>query len=361
LTDARDAGCGAVVLASVTPPRRNAIGALRLILASMVIFAHCPELLDGTRAREPITRIFHNGLTFGSLAVDGFFLLSGYLIAGSWMSDPRGYFRKRVLRIYPAFIACSVILAFIVGPLAGGAAPVHPADWLKVAYRIAILHSPVSVGAFSTLHIPALDASMWTIAYEFRCYVLAALLGAVGLFKRPRVVLGIALALLALALVPLPGFETHVEALIGNPAPDARLAGVFLIGTCFKLFKIPLDGRIAGAAFVAALGLLFVRSIAEPAFVLLGGYALFWVALKATWKPLLLLHDGPDASYGLYLWAWPISALLILYQPAISLGALIGETSVLALAAGLLSWFVVEDWTRSLQWPWPAGAAQSAA
>lgn len=340
----------AAMLASVGPQRRNAIGALRLALASLVILAHCPELLDGNRTREPLTRIFHNGLTAGSLAVDGFFLISGYLIAGSWMSDPKGYFRKRVMRIYPAFIACSLILALIVGPLAGGAA-VHPADWLKVVYRIAILHSPVSVGAFATLHIPALDASMWTVAYEFRCYILAALLGSIGLFKRPRIILGIALVLLALALAPLPGFETHIEALIGNPAPDARLAGVFLIGTCFKLYKVPLDGRWAALCAMAAAGLLFVQPVAELAFVLLGGYALFWVALKATWEPLLTINAKVDASYGLYLWAWPISALLIVYWPTVPLLALIVATWALAYAAGRASWFLIEKPAMSFQWP----------
>ncbi|MDB5482512.1 MAG: acyltransferase 3 [Caulobacteraceae bacterium] len=323
------------------PERQNAVGALRLILASMVIFAHCPELLDGDRRREPITMLFHNGQTAGSLAVDGFFLISGYLIAGSWLSDPGTYFFKRVRRIYPAFVICSLLLLIIVGPLGGGAIP-HGAEWARMIYRIAILQAPISDGAFAHLHYPAIDASMWTISYEFRCYILAALFGFVGLYRRPTLFLALTLMVLALTFVALPTLSDHASSLIGDPSKTARLTGVFMVGTCFRLLKLPLNGWWAGACAIGLVALLFTKPLAELAFVFLGGYTLFWVALKVTWKPLLTINARYDISYGVYLWAWPISALLIIYWSAIPLIFLLMLTWLLAAVAGALSWYMIE-------------------
>src|SRR5205809_6929938 len=102
----------------------------------MVILAHVPTLLDGDEHREPINMLFHNGLSAGALAVDGFFLISGYLITQSWEAQPRTYFLKRILRIYPAFALCSLIILFVIAPFVGGE-PVHGIQLLRAVYRIA--------------------------------------------------------------------------------------------------------------------------------------------------------------------------------------------------------------------------------
>jgi peptidoglycan/LPS O-acetylase OafA/YrhL len=84
---------------------KNNIGFLRLLFASFVIIGHSPELLDGNRNREPLSMIFHT-ISLGDLAVDGFFLLSGFLITKS-MVNSRSFCRfleRRVFRIYPAFM-----------------------------------------------------------------------------------------------------------------------------------------------------------------------------------------------------------------------------------------------------------------
>src|SRR4051794_34755403 len=93
-----DAGSDAASLS------RNNFNFLRLLFASLVILTHSVELVDGSPRREPLQQL-RLPWTVSHLAVDGFFLLSGYLIAQSWIREPHllRFLWKRVLRIYPGF------------------------------------------------------------------------------------------------------------------------------------------------------------------------------------------------------------------------------------------------------------------
>src|ERR1700722_9985256 len=84
--------------------RANNFSILRMLFATLVILSHSYELIDGNRSREMLTHIFGT-ISFGILAVDGFFIVSGYLITKSYLSSaPMNYLCKRILRIYPGFI-----------------------------------------------------------------------------------------------------------------------------------------------------------------------------------------------------------------------------------------------------------------
>ena len=55
--------------------------------------------------------------SLGSLAVGGFFAISGYLIAKSGMSsDVVQFMWRRILRIFPAYWLVLLVTAFLIGP-----------------------------------------------------------------------------------------------------------------------------------------------------------------------------------------------------------------------------------------------------
>jgi peptidoglycan/LPS O-acetylase OafA/YrhL len=332
------------------PP--NGIGALRLLFASLVIVSHSPEMLDGNLGREPLHRVFGT-FSSGTRADDAFFLISGYLIAASFAasSSVGSYFLKRILRIYPAFLVCSLLCIFLVAPLAGAdLKTLSPAGWARLAYRLALLKAPEVDGAFAGLPYPALNGSAWTISYEFRCYILAAVFGLLGLYRRRGVYLALTVAIvvgtLGLTWPEAPGIKAPnwVVATFGEPHLQARLLSAFMVGTCFWLYRkdMALKGRAAAMAASLLLGLMFVPALAETALLVLGGYILFWVAFCVRWKPLLTVNSADDISYGVYLYAWPIGALLIWQWREIPPVALAALTFIGAMAFGWASWIVIE-------------------
>lgn len=320
----------------------NNFGVVRLILAFLVIVAHTPELIDGDRSRELATLIWHT-LSFGEIAVDGFFFVSGYLITQSFQRDQHvgRFLWKRVLRIYPAFVAAFAFCAFVVAPLAGGTAT-SPLDSLISA---ATLQPPGALGAFAGMPYPVLNGAMWSIAYEFRCYLMVLLLGALGAlrWRAAIAVTGIVFLLLTgFQAVPRVSMPFDILGLLGYLPLDVRMAGAFLIGMSFYLYRdrYSLTGRAAAVAIVALAALLFVPQLAELALAILGGYAILWFVFAA---PALPVARQTDISYGLYLYAWPLGSLIVWYLGMDTSPWLVAAlTTIVAIAFGFCSWFLIE-------------------
>ena len=328
----------------------NNFGLLRLGFALTVIVSHSPELVDGNRSRELLTRWFGT-LSFGEVAVDGFFLISGYLITQSrdrTASTP-SFCVKRIIRILPGYVAACAICLFVLAPLVG-ALSVAPMELVKhFLGQICHLLPPEAPGAFATLPYHALNGSMWTIAYEARCYAVVALL---GLLPRP---LKGATALLfgatAMALlVSASGVADHwglppaVERSLGQIAPTIRFAGLFGTGALFYLLRHRI--RWTGSVALAAAGLLLFglshRAIAEPAFAICGGYLIFYAAFFMPVPKLSRFVDRIDLSYGIYLYAWPIACTLLLVDRRMDPWLLCLLTMGMSLIFGLASWLAVE-------------------
>lgn len=334
---------------SASSDRENGFGALRLLFASLVIASHTPQMFDGDFSREPLKLLFGT-VSLGGLAVDGFFLISGYLITASFMSDPKSYLPKRVLRIYPAFLLCFLVCVLVVAPLAGADLRTLSMDeWVKLGGKMLLLKVPDSLGAFDGLAIPALNGSMWTISYEFRCYLLAALLGLLGFYRRRGLYLALTAAFLAANfafLTPagdvLEQIARPFNAILGQPQETIRLTSVFMCGACLKLFPLDYRGRYAALAAGALIPAMFVPVLAGVALSTLGAYVLFWVAFKVAWKPLRTINAKDDISYGLYLYAWPVGNLLLFYWRDLNLVAHGLLTLAVSVVLGFLSWHLLE-------------------
>lgn len=327
---------------------KNNFNFFRLLFASLVLLSHAPELIDGNRSRELLTRLF-GSLSFGELSVDGFFLLSGYLIVKSWAKEPHAlkYMQKRILRIYPAFIVASIIGAFVVGPL--GAIPSEYFAQFRIWSFIKgtlFLQSTITPTVFAGQSNPAVNSSMWTIFYEFQCYLLVMVLGMLGAVKQRRVWLGLSICLLLASAAhrfgywPLNGDHPAVIPVARNLL---RLATVFFVGGCFYLFreKIKFDAKLAMIAAMILVAGMFWASAAEIFLAIFGGYLLFYLGFRPI-AALRQFNRLPDISYGLYLYGWPVQKLLLWYWPNLSPWALFPLSLAASAAMGFISWHLVE-------------------
>lgn len=285
--------------------------------------------------------------------MNGFFLLSGFLIVQSWQRKPRlgPYLKKRALRIYPGFIAASLVSALVVGPLAATEVRTYFEQFEPWVFLDGLvqLQRPVTPPVFAGLSRPEVNGAMWTIAYEFGCYLFVLVMGWLGLVKNRRAWLLVALAVLAYSSLPgrvslpLPSGRTWEVALRGAQSSACRLLAFFSLGGCFYLFRSEIRYRVKWAvvaAVVLAVGLRYPRGV-QSAVGLAGGYLLFWFAFLRL-PALNFFRSHADVSYGVYLYGWPAISLLIWWVPGLSPWTLFAAAWLACLALGFVSWRLVE-------------------
>ena len=329
---------------------------LRLLLASAVIVAHTQVAYYGHTDAELFTRLFH-GLTVGDLAVNGFFIISGFLITASYVSRPQPYpfFRNRIFRICPGFILCSLIcgIAFSLLQLKQGAGPngIAPGALLATVFALRMKIPEVQLGGGVHWNW---NVSIWTIPYELFCYMGVLVLGWSGMLNRRAVVAGLFLAVTVLPLGSGVGIMRPFFGGMDAFVPAApRLAQFFLAGCCAYLYRDKIRFTPAWVALAWALVAIMVvlPKVGQSFSAFPSTYALIWAAYAPL--PALNWFKGlPDFSYGTYLYGWPAGLVILWFAPALPYAAFLLLNLLLAYAGGYLSWHAVEK--RFLQLAKPA-------
>lgn len=329
-------------------PRRNGLNLLRLILATVVLVSHAWNLSG--RAPAPML----NGDELGTWAVYGFFAISGYLITGSRLGNSVGtYLVHRVARIFPAFLVCLVVTAFVFAPIAyvhqhhtiDGflTTPVPPLDYVVANAGLRIGTYTVAGTLTDVPYQGAWDGSLWTLFYEFVCYLIVGALCCFAAVRRQvRWLVGafVVTTLTWIAinwLAPYTGGNSDVFYL-------AKLLPYFLAGGILYMIRdrIPLTWplMVISVAVSAALVLEVPRygnQLAAP-FV---SYAVMWLGAVLPCPDLVRRHD---VSYGIYVYAFPVQQLLAVAGLAVALPLPLYDLLALVVTAPLAiaSWLLVE-------------------
>ncbi|MEE4451169.1 acyltransferase [Novosphingobium resinovorum] len=333
--------------------RRNHFNAIRLAMAMAVIWSHSFAIHRGSEDTEPVSLLLGGFYNAGSVGVRVFFIVSGFLIARSWLASPQaaGYFAKRARRIYPGFIVATAICAFVVVPLhaTAGWTLVSPAAVLDWSWRALTLHGGVpGADAFGG---QAVNGALWSIRYEAWCYVGVAVAGGLGLMRRPGLLVAATLGVMVgKAMLDVMGKQPGgglVEAVFGWPYAWFSLAPCFLMGMLAQCYGRFVPRSMAGLCVLLA-GLVATTQLgggSRIAFDLLFPLAATYAVLFAAFSPVRLPDAARfgDFSYGAYLYGFPIQQMLK-WGLALSFPVYVLASFGFSLLAGAASWVLVEQW-----------------
>lgn len=315
--------------------------AIRIIAAAMVIYGHAGALAPAVHSKDIFLRMGWH-IYSGDIAVDTFFLISGYLVTGSWLRTRSlvRFFSSRFLRLIPAYLVLLLILTWAYGPVLTN---LPLGQYFSDPRTAEYFFTNIKLGTDMSWHLPGvfdsglksttINGSIWTLPAEARMYVFLGLGGALGLLYSPRLA-GLLIALLLAAgiiypqWVPLPKIYLH-------------LAGYFVLGIMIYLYRGKLI--ISLPIVFAAILLSFITNkspIYSFTFPIALSASIFGIAYLT--KPLAGLEKLGDPSYGIYLWGWPMQQVIAISFAGA--GRLIHWVLALTLAAmiGYASWHFIE-------------------
>jgi peptidoglycan/LPS O-acetylase OafA/YrhL len=333
-------------------PELTALTGIRFFAASYVLFFHAGFVFIRHIFPEfyPFYAAFAGG---GSLGVDLFFILSGFILAYNYEEqfnrfDYKLYLNflyKRLARVYPIHLFTLLVLAlFVLQVVASADFAQHPyapqytfKDFLANIFLVHAWSIPIS---YSWNNVS------WSISAEWFAYLLFPLLVIVTKNIRSRKALLWTMALLYIAfLVVMLGVRIVAEH-SGRDLGMVRIFFEFFIGIqLFKLYAFnrtplvlkpvkPGPGHLlAGALLMVTFCIEFAYIWAVPIFawVILRSARNQWLYNRLFFHPWVVY--GGKISYALYMVHGLLFMLFFLYIPEAALssfGATAGALLVLA-------------------------------
>lgn len=320
----------------------NNFNLIRLLAALAVIYGHSYAVT--THGGADLYLQFVGNKFIGGVAVDVFFLISGFLVTASIQRSRSvlHYAAARVLRIYPALVLC-VSLTVLVGWLFTTAEVYWSRETAEFAFynATAIDTRYFLPGIFKANKDAAINGSLWSITVEVRLYVAVLLIYVLGLLRSRTRFNSAFFSLLVLGYFRpdwIPVFSSH-----GN---HLSVSMYFLIGAFFWVNAdlIPLKAPLALAGLITAAAFLH-----QPQFVYFYTLALSYVVFCVAFAPgMTWFNRLGDYSYGVYLYGWPVQQLLVSMNPDQDATTNTLATCTLALMLAMLSWHGLEK--PALRW-----------
>ncbi len=289
--------------------KKNNFDFLRMLLSVTVMMAHI-TILSGLSSWEGSAAFFD---MLSEIAVDSFFIVSGFLIFMSFQrsSSIKSYVRKRVQRIYPAYITVVVMTAFLLFFVSSQSIENYfSIEWIKYlvynSFFLNFLHNWLP-GVFEHNTLQAVNGALWTIKIEVMFYISVPLLALFILrINRFWGLIGIYLfaVIYSIACIYLAQDDNKsIYILLQRQLPGQLtffISGAFLY-YYFDHFKQHILTYLLFAIIGVAVSSFFDYS---PFFPI--SLAILVIYFATVFKFLGNWGKYGDFSYGIYIWHFPV-------------------------------------------------------
>lgn len=339
-----------VKLSTYTNSRDNNFNLIRLFAALLVLYTHSFALALGTSDAEPLLNLL--GITWGNIAVDLFFITSGFLITSSYLSRNNIliYAWARILRIYPALIASALFSALVIGLIFTSLSMEEYLTnklVLKYILKNIILVFGVEYrlpGVFTEIAYPGtVNGCLWTLPHELRMYILLALILLLFSYfqkwfriKSPKI-----FSLIIMVTALIANITNHYYPFA--PVSFLHLFTMFFSGSTYFICREHIT--LSLNVFLLAFILLIISSLNREVFFNLYILTLPYIILFIVYVPtgtIRKFNNFGDYSYGIYIYGFPIQQSLSALMPNLSVPTMLISSFCLTSILAILSWHLME-------------------
>lgn len=335
-----------------TDERKNNFNIIRFFASILVIYGHMAHLMG-------VNVPYLMGQGAQVIAVKIFFLISGYLIAKSYLRDNDifRYIIRRCFRIFPGLIGVVLFSVFIVGPFFTEFSSKeyfsNPGTW-KYLQNIILYVNYSLPGVFkNNIYPAAVNGSLWSLPVEFFMYLLLPLVLLVQKKrKKPYSIIVIIIILVIVNTIKSKFYQSHVTVIYGTNLFDAlTLAPYFFIGVLFTYEEVKkyLNLQIASFLFFLACSISVGEIKNEYIILFILPYFVFSFSLEKN-AIFASAFSKNDYSYGLYLYSFVVQQSLsgMFQQFSISLNWATFISTIVSFILAFLSWHLIEKPLQNL-------------
>lgn len=337
-------------LSDYTQGRDNNFNLVRILAALAVLITHSFALAIGTGDAEPLRGRL--GMTMGSIAVDVFFITSGFLVTASLLTRQSviDFVWARVLRIFPALLVMLILTVFGLGigfttlPLTSYLTDSSTYFYLLKCATLITGIAENLPGVFAgNPYQNTVNGSLWTMPYEIRMYAILAVtwiaLRLIGNRRFALFQLAIVAGFLAAGIFV---FFSHFYFLAGGQF--ARLFFMFFSGAAFYVLKEHIT--LSRSYFwLAVLALLSAAVINMHAFFVVYELSIAYILFYLVYIPAGRIRKFNllgDYSYGIYIYAFPVQQSVAALLPGIPVWGMLFTSATATLLLAALSWHLLE-------------------
>ncbi|MHB8481151.1 MAG: acyltransferase family protein [Nitrospiria bacterium] len=340
---------GMIKLSNFTEGKDNNFNLIRFVAAFGVLISHSFVLATGSRYAEPLAKSLD--MTFGSIAVDVFFITSGFLVTGSLLTrkSTLEFIWARVLRIYPALLVMVILTVFALG-LVFTTLPLSSYLTSRETYIYLLKNMSLFTGITFTLpgvfeanpYSNSINSSLWTLPSEIKMYLVLA-----SIWFVLRAVPGVRLGVFKFTIVFLAFSAAFSHVIVHFYFPSRgdfiNFFFMFFTGAAYYVLKtfIPLSRSI----FVFSVGLLVLSTMERHVFFLFYSLTLAYILFFIAYVPsgyIRAFNRVGDYSYGIYIYAFPVQQSIAALVPGVTVGSMLAASSIVTLGLATLSWHLLE-------------------